>query len=468
MSSADSSLSDRPRISVVVPVYNGERTLAQTLRSLQESNRKPDEVIVVDDGSTDRSVEIARSFGVTILSTHGRQGPATARSLGAEEATGEILLFLDSDVAVHPGTESLPGTVERIGRVFEEQASVAAVFGSYDTEPPEPNFVSQWKNLTHHFVHHRGHSAAQTFWSGCGAIRKTVFDDAGGFDLSFRGATIEDIELGYRLRKRGHRILLDPKILCTHAKRWTAWTAWKTDLFYRGIPWTRLILRTGIVPDDLNVSVGQRFSTVFAWMMVLAFAYAALALPVASLAGMVLFVLLLTQAWWMEPPSHGPKVLRWLVPLGMFGTAIATSVYFGLLLFSICLMMGLALAFLFRRRPSNVRSRAEDVCYALYFGFGLLALVADLPPDRSILLASILALLLLGLNQNYYAYLAHHRGVAFMMAVLPFQFVYHFMNGVSLIAGTALTLRESPGLVFRRHGSTAANADHVPSPRTEA
>src|SRR5690606_15349386 len=107
-----------------------------------------------------------------------------------------------------------------------------AVFGSYDTRPAAPNFVSQWKNLSHHFVHQHGHPNAQTFWAGCGAIRKPVFQAVGGFDQSYRGATIEDIELGYRLRQSGFRVLLDPAVLCTHSKRWTAWSSWKTDLLY--------------------------------------------------------------------------------------------------------------------------------------------------------------------------------------------------------------------------------------------
>src|SRR5690606_7770040 len=143
------------------------------------------------------------TFNVTVLSTRGRCGPAAARSLGAEIANGEVLFFLDADVCIHPGTAENPGTVARIAAVFEGRPDVDAVFGSYDTRPAAPNFVSQWKNLSHHFVHQHGHPDAQTFWAGCGAIRKPVFQAVGGFDQSYRGATIEDIELGYRLRQSG-------------------------------------------------------------------------------------------------------------------------------------------------------------------------------------------------------------------------------------------------------------------------
>lgn len=437
-------------ISVVIPVYNGAATLRATLRALQESTRRPDQILVVDDGSTDDSARIAATFGVTVLSTRGRCGPAAARGLGAEEATGDVLLFLDADVCVHPGTADSPGTVAQIGRLLEDRSDVDAVFGSYDTRPTAPNFVSQWKNLSHHFVHQHGAADAQTFWAGCGAIRKTVFRGIGGFDHSYRGATIEDIELGYRLRQRGFRVLLDPSILCTHAKRWTAWTAWKTDLLYRGIPWTRLILRTGIVPNDLNVSISQRVSTALAWMMVLAFALAAIRLPAASLVGMLLFVMILLHAWWMEPPAAGAKVLRWIGPFLAVAVALGLAMAFGLLLFAICLALGVVLAVLFRRRPDNIRTRHEDFCYAVYFGALLAALILDLPREPEILIAALLALLLLGINQAYYAFFAWERGVAFLMAALPFQFLYHFTNGISFLAGVAITFRENRGRLLRR------------------
>ncbi len=443
-------------VSVIVPVYNGAATLRETLHALRASAVQPDRIIVVDDGSTDASAQIAADFGVTLLSTQGRCGPAVARGLGAEEATGEVLLFLDADVSIHPGTAEREGTIARIVRVLTERPDVDAVFGSYDTQPTAPNFVSQWKNLTHHFVHQHGAADAQTFWAGCGAIRREVFQWIGGFDHRYRGATIEDIELGYRLRQHGFRVLLDPAILCTHAKRWTAWSAWKTDLLYRGIPWTRLILRTGIVPNDLNVSVAQRISTALAWLMVLAFAFAAVRLPVASLVGMLLFVLVLSHAWWMEPPAAGAKILRWLGPFFAVAVALGLAIANGLVLFAVCLALGVLLAVFFRRRPENRRSRREDFCYSAYFGVLLAALILDLPREPEILFAALLALLLLGINQAYYAFLARERGVAFLMAALPFQFLYHFTNGISLFAGAAIAFRE-------RRDHTASRSLSVPA-----
>jgi GT2 family glycosyltransferase len=115
----------------------------------------------------------------------------------------------------------------------------------------------------HHFVHQNGKPEASTFWAGCGAIRRSVFEAVGGFDdKNFPRASIEDIELGYRLRKAGHRILLDKNLQVTHLKRWTLGSIIRTDIFCRAIPWARLVLESKTLPNDLNLKGGQRLSGV--------------------------------------------------------------------------------------------------------------------------------------------------------------------------------------------------------------
>ncbi len=85
-------------VSVVIPVYNAASSLHQCLESLNVSTVPPLECIVVDDGSTDESPKIAAQHGAKVLSTGGRLGPARARNIGAEAASGEIVFFLDADV----------------------------------------------------------------------------------------------------------------------------------------------------------------------------------------------------------------------------------------------------------------------------------------------------------------------------------------------------------------------------------
>ena len=190
----------------------------------------------------------------SVLRLNKNAGPSSARNLGAHDATGEILFFVDADVVVGP---------DSVGRVVEmlvRHTEVAAVFGSYDDEPRAKGLVSQYRNLLHHYVHQHGDVDASTFWSACGAIRRSVFEELGGFDEKRFPRCIEDIELGYRLRRSGRRILLDKDLQGTHLKRWTLRSMVRTDVCCRAIPWTRLILETKSAPDDLNLRDNQRAS----------------------------------------------------------------------------------------------------------------------------------------------------------------------------------------------------------------
>jgi len=100
--------------------------------------------------------------------------------------------------------------------------------------------------MLHHYVHQRSGGEAGSFWAGIGASRAADFRDAGMFDeVRYRKPQIEDVELGYRLRQRGKRILLDPTIRGTHLKAWTLGGIFRTDLTQRGIPWVRLLLENG-------------------------------------------------------------------------------------------------------------------------------------------------------------------------------------------------------------------------------
>src|SRR5260370_19076588 len=154
-----------PAVSVVVPSYNAGPTLERVLAALSASKSQPHEILVVDDGSTDGSAERADALGYTVLRARERSGPGGARNLGAQAATGDILFFLDADVAVYPDT------VERVASAFADPA-LDALIGSYDDNPASPDFLSQYKNLMHCFIHQVGRVQASTFWSGCGSIRR--------------------------------------------------------------------------------------------------------------------------------------------------------------------------------------------------------------------------------------------------------------------------------------------------------
>lgn len=250
---------DQHFISVIIPIHNGGKYLERCLDALIESSYSSFEIIVVDDCSTDDTVAIARQKRVTILQLSGRSGVSVARNFGAQHARGDILFFIDSDILVKRET------VKLIADCFQQHTDIAAIFGSYDDKPQEENFISQYRNLFHHFNHQNSDTEASTFWTGCGAIRKSVFDEMGGFRDSF----MEDVELGYRIRKKGYRILLDKDLQVKHLKQWNFLSMLRTDICKRAIPWSRLILETKFMPKELNLLPSHKVSSVSVALMIL-------------------------------------------------------------------------------------------------------------------------------------------------------------------------------------------------------
>lgn len=248
----------------MIPVHNGAALLARCLDALARSAFKAFECIVVDDASSDAAAAIAVASGATVVALECRGGPGRARNRGAKIARGEVLVFLDADVCVHPDT------LARIDRHMREHPGAAAVIGSYDDEPPAAGIVSQYKNLLHHYVHQHSQPEAWTFWAGCGAIRRPAFAAVGGFDESYTRPCVEDIELGARLRHANQQIDLDPDIQVTHLKRWTLTSLVVTDLRDRALPWLMLMWRDRTLPYDLNLRLGHRVSVVLVWLMTLA------------------------------------------------------------------------------------------------------------------------------------------------------------------------------------------------------
>ncbi len=291
---AASAAPGAPRLSVVVAVHDGGAVLPLALAALAASDlpRGEWELVVVDDASEDGSALLAAEHADVVVRLPGNpHGPAYARNRGAEAARADLLVFVDADVTVHPDT------LGRFARLFADEPGLSAAFGSYDASPSAPGTVSQFRNLLHHYVHQQGGGSAETFWSGCGAIRRDALLDVGMFDeWHYRRPQVEDIEMGRRLRVRGHRIELHPDIQATHLKRWTLGGMLATDFAGRGVPWMRLLLQEGSVSElrTLNLRPQERLSALLALLTVVTlaaagelFSHAGLFASAATFAGMI-------------------------------------------------------------------------------------------------------------------------------------------------------------------------------------
>jgi GT2 family glycosyltransferase len=221
-------------------------------------------LIVAADGAVDDCRALAAAHRARVVEIAGPLGPAAARNRAAAIAAGDILVFVDTDVVV------AEDAIERLCDCLAAHPDVAGVFGAYDEEPPERNFSSRYRNLSHSYVHQRANTRALTFWAGLGAMRAKALGAVGGFDERFRRPSVEDIDLGYRLSLAGYTLRVEPAARGRHLKRWTLFGGALSDVRDRGVPWMQLILRSGLLANDLNTSTALRASLVLSYVLLAA------------------------------------------------------------------------------------------------------------------------------------------------------------------------------------------------------
>ncbi len=223
-------------LSIVIPTYNASRFMPGLLDSIFRNAVDDTEVIIVDDCSTDDTVEIARRYATRVILMSENGGPARARNKGVDAARGDIIFFLDSDVVV------LDGTIEEVKRCFERDPSLNCVIGVCSTEPLNNGFVPRYMAMFE-YIHLLGtpDNRVSVFAPRCGAIKKDLFQKIGGYDEAYRGADVEDFELARRIN-REDKIILNPNIQVRHQFVNNFPEALK-NYFKRAVMWIHLFLR---------------------------------------------------------------------------------------------------------------------------------------------------------------------------------------------------------------------------------
>ena len=201
-----------PRVSVVVCSYNAERTMEACLASL-EKLRYPDyEVVVVNDGSTDRTLEIAQRFPYCRIISQENKGLSVARNVGAEAATGEIVAYTDSDCVADPDWLSY--------LVAKMEAAQLVACGGPNFPPPEDSLVPAAVAVspggpTHVLL---SDDVAEHI-AGCNmAFRRDVLLRLGGFDPVYRAAG-DDVDICWRFQDEGYTIGFSPAAVVWHFRR---------------------------------------------------------------------------------------------------------------------------------------------------------------------------------------------------------------------------------------------------------
>lgn len=200
------------RVSVVIPAYNSEKSIGRCLKSIV--GQKPLEVIVVDDGSTDGTAQIAKRYPVKLIQHAANKGLAAARNTGVEAARGDVILFIDSDC------EAMPGLVKTI---VENYSKGIDGVGGQGRETGDSK-ADIWRQLTGGQGYGSEKRIEVPFLFGlCSSYRRSVIIEAGLFDTLFR-TNGEDVDMGLRLNKMGKTLVYEPGAKVVHYRRDTFWS----------------------------------------------------------------------------------------------------------------------------------------------------------------------------------------------------------------------------------------------------
>ncbi len=213
-----------PRVSVVVCIYNGERTIRDCLEGLCSLEYPNYEVIVVDDGSKDTTLAIVREFDVRIISTENH-GLSSARNTGLHAATGDIVAYIDSDARPDPHWLTFLASTFRTGRF----AAVGGPNIAPDTDGAIARCVSNSPGGPAHVL--LSDDVAEHI-PGCNmAFLKSALEEIGGFDPQFRIAG-DDVDVCWRIQKKGWKIGFSPAAVVWHHCRNSIKTFWKQQVNY--------------------------------------------------------------------------------------------------------------------------------------------------------------------------------------------------------------------------------------------
>lgn len=234
----------KPVVSVIIPVFNGEKYIETCLKNICSQNYPSGsfEVIVVNNNSTDSTPAIAQEYPVTIIDC-AIPGPSAARNAGAESARGELLLFMDVDCIADKSLIS--SHASRHSHFRSADPAVAAVGGSITGKIT--NFWSLCDDFCSWTQSHPNLPAKyiKDYWPTANfSIRKAIFFDIGKFNIELN--TAEDVEFCMRLRRKGFKMYFEPSAKIQHQNRDNA-----RDVFKRIWNWARVTepqIKYGVAP----------------------------------------------------------------------------------------------------------------------------------------------------------------------------------------------------------------------------
>ncbi len=300
------------KISVVIPVYNCQQTIAQCLDSMVSQDHPHYEVLVVDDGSTDRTVDICATYPNIQMIQLKNGGPARARNIGTTMATGEIVAFTDGDCIAEPNWLS------ELARGFN-RPRIAGVGGDQKSPHDETVFgrrvqdILKLLGVVTYYTQAISVLTETPHNPSCNAAYlKRVLDEVGGFDEGLWPG--EDVDLDIRIRKKGHTLIYNPDAVVRHYRPKTyggfavmmrrygasAWQLFRRYGFFRVLQYEPLILIVGLILGTFMILWNPWLALLFfmPWLIVYFWILTKTGGVTTSMHAVILFALILVNWNW--------------------------------------------------------------------------------------------------------------------------------------------------------------------------
>jgi cellulose synthase/poly-beta-1,6-N-acetylglucosamine synthase-like glycosyltransferase len=310
------------KVSVIIQVFNAQKIIDDCIQALLNQDYQDSyEIIAVDDGSTDHTVEVMSRHPIRVV-TQKNAGPARARNHGASLAKGEFLLFTDSDCVVDPAW------IRLMVAPLEQDATIAGVQGRYRTKQPSAVAKFCQIEIEERYEIIRRHENIQLIGTYAAAYRAEIFAAHKGFDELFPVACAEDADLSFRMVKNGHRLVFQEGAIVYHQHPPTLKKYWKQK-FNRGY-WRTVLYRRNpsqIIHDDYTPQ-GLKLQVMLVPLMIaalVAMIWSPVALPI--FVGLVLLNVLLSWRLLRRIIQQMPNIFGMSLVLLFVRTA---AIFYGL------------------------------------------------------------------------------------------------------------------------------------------
>ncbi len=229
-------------ISLIIPSYNAGRTISACLKAALASHDRDFEIVVVDDGSLDDSVDLIRQFPCRLVALARHVGASGARNIGADQSRGRILFFTDADCLLQPNT------LTEVRKSLKESPTGTIVGGTYTTRSADGGFFSDFQSVLIHHAETKRPAHPDYVATHAMAVDREVFRRSGGFREDFL-PILEDVEYSHRMRRAGVRLVMNPRILVGHIFNFSLVSSLRNAV-RKSSYWTLYTLRNGDLLTD--------------------------------------------------------------------------------------------------------------------------------------------------------------------------------------------------------------------------